>query len=201
MLSTQFADEARRGSFGTALDLADGLGKRAWPIGRLQRLIFSACGSTDERTARHAIELAMSNPSTRDDIGHALLSKDPSTVVIPAVRRWIGNDRTDLLDRVLTGPSTGRFVDPDARQVPLFDSGFGRWTPRQQDLYATVLVEHAADETVPMPDRLAAALHSPICHGRTNIRQLWRLTPTSRSAGQRSCRSATAKSLRRHCDC
>lgn len=159
VLSTQFADEARRGSFGTALDLAEGLGKRAWPIGRLQRLIFSACGSTDERTARHAIELAMSNPSTRDDIGHALLSKDPSTVVIPAVRRWIGNDRTDLLDRVLTGSSTGRFVDPDARHVPLFDSGFGRWTPRQQDLYATVLVEHAADETVPMPDRLAAALH------------------------------------------
>lgn len=172
VLSTQFADEARRGSFGTALDLADGLGKRTWPIGRLQRLIFSACGSTDERTARHAIELAMSNPSTRDDIGHALLDKDPSTIVI----RQCGDGSATTAPTCSTecSPETAPAVSSTPMRVTSRCSIRGSAGGRPASKTSTPPPSSNTRPTRRFRCRTVSRqpCTSPICHGHINTRQL-----------------------------
>ena len=140
-LGSHFRDAARNGSFSAALDFATGLGKRAWGVGTLQRLVYSAASAEDDDIARRATALSMANPVTRDTIGEALLKNDPSRIRIPAVAEWVSDRRTDLLDRVLTGSNVGRFVTAEESFVPSFRSE-RRWTADQQHTYAGLLAAH-----------------------------------------------------------
>ncbi|MEV5835955.1 hypothetical protein [Nocardia sp. NPDC052112] len=142
-LRRRIDNDAARDEWRLTLDLADGLHRRAWKIPALQQLLIRACGARDDQVVRRAVRLALSNPSTRDQTLATLLNRDRSLITMDIVQRLIATRRTDLLDSLLGSATPGRFASPKVRLVPEFYSGFDRWTPRQVESYARLLIGHA----------------------------------------------------------
>lgn len=131
--------DAARDQWGLTLGLAHGLNRRAWNVAALQQLLLRACGARDDSVIRGAVDLALTNPATRDDNLATLLNRDRSLISLPRVQHLIATRRTDLLDTVLGAATPGRFLAPKVRLVPDFTDGFHGWTPRQVELYARSL--------------------------------------------------------------
>ncbi|MFE6859446.1 hypothetical protein [Nocardia sp. NPDC057668] len=148
--------DADRGSFALALDLADGLEVRGYGIDGLRALLLRACTTTDDSTVKRAVRLALEDRATRDACVGDLLRRDRSLIARWEVQDLLSWRRTDLLDAVLTGPNTGRFLARDVRFVPMFAGGFERWMPSQIELYAGVLADYATHPKVSIGERAMA---------------------------------------------
>ncbi|MEU8900160.1 hypothetical protein AB0C65_30160 [Nocardia sp. NPDC048505] len=138
-LRRRLTDDAARDDWTLTLDLASGLGKRAWNVPELQRLVLRACGASSDAVVRQAVGLALDNPRTRDEHLLAVLKRDRSVVTLYPVQRLIGARRTDLLESVLGASTPGRFLPGKVRFVPSFSADFSGWTARQLDQYARLL--------------------------------------------------------------
>ncbi|GAA2603280.1 hypothetical protein [Paractinoplanes durhamensis] len=122
-----------RGQYGPLFALTHALGKRAWQISELQDLLRQAIGPhTLPSVARTAIGLWLDDPRTRSERVAEVLETDSSAVTIHPVWPTICASRTDLLDRVLSSPPRGRFVEAGTRWVPGWAHHAERWLPRQQ---------------------------------------------------------------------
>jgi hypothetical protein len=137
--------EAGLGQYRMALSLATGLGRRAWRMPELQRLVGEARRAKEDTTVRTAIGLWLAPPSTHDERVAEVFHADRSTITVDAVWRGIAWRRTDLLDEVFGKPLHGRFLKRGVRFLPPFFGCFHRWLPRQCATYADLL-ENLATE-------------------------------------------------------
>ncbi|MEV0246033.1 hypothetical protein AB0H76_05525 [Nocardia sp. NPDC050712] len=165
-LRRRLDNDAARDEWDLALALASGLDKRAWNVPDLERLVLRAAGAGNDTTVRHAVDLALRNPATRDQHLMTLLKRDRSVITLPAVQRVIGSRRTDLLESLLGAATPGRFLSAKVRFVPTFSSGFGSWTAHQVERYAHLLSAHADHQK------------SSVWEKRWAVRQLGRLPDT-----------------------
>lgn len=131
--------EAKRGEYGMALALATGLGRRAWRMPELQRLVGTARTAKDDATVRTAIELWLAPPETKGERIAEVFHADRSTIVLTGVQTGIAWRRTDLLDEVFSKPLHGRFLKRRVQFVPPFYRCFHQWLPRQCAAYADLL--------------------------------------------------------------
>ncbi|KAF0846931.1 hypothetical protein [Nocardia caishijiensis] len=155
--------EAQRERFDLCLSLADGLDHRAFDLPDLQRLILRACFATSDSTVRRAVRLALAAPATRDAHLDELFARDRSLITLPLVQSLIGDRRTDLLDALLNTRTSGRFLSGKVVFVPMFVTGFHRWSAHHVDRYARLLYDYARGRTTTAYERASA------------IRQLGRL--------------------------
>lgn len=145
-LVERLREDAKRDRYDLTLSLAAGLGRRAWDLEELQRLLQLATRAPLDTTVRRAIELWLAPPRTRSDrVGH-LVGHDPSTLTLGTVLNAVSARRQDLLDVLLrTKPLKGRFLTGNVRHVPVILNGLGRWLPRQHEAYADALLQLIKD--------------------------------------------------------
>ncbi|WP_410873253.1 hypothetical protein [Nocardia sp. A7] len=162
-LLPRLAADADRDRWDLCLSLADGLGRRAFDLPELQRLIVRACFASSDSTVRQAVRLALDAPATRDAHLDELLARDRSLITVPQVQSLIGVRRTDLLDALLNTRTPGRFLSAKVVFVPMWVTGFHRWSPHHVDRYARLLYDYARGRAATPYERASA------------IRQLGRL--------------------------
>ncbi|MGY0499031.1 hypothetical protein ACWZHB_11100 [Nocardia sp. FBN12] len=162
-LLPRLESDADRDRWDLCLSLADGLGHRAFDLPALQRLIVRACFASSDSTVRQAVRLALAAPATRDAHLDELLARDRSLITLPLVQSLIGDRRTDLLDALLNTKTPGRFLSAKVVFVPMWVTGFHRWSPRHVDRYARLLYDYARGRKTTPYERASA------------IRQLGRL--------------------------
>ncbi len=142
-LLPRLESEADRDRWNLCLSLAEGLEHRAFDLPALQRLIMRACFAASDSTVRQAVQLALAAPATRDAHLDELLARDRSLITLPAVQSLIGERRTDLLDALLNTKTPGRFLSAKVVFVPMWVTGFHRWSPQHVDRYARLLYDYA----------------------------------------------------------
>ncbi|MFE1591176.1 hypothetical protein [Nocardia sp. NPDC058705] len=155
-LLPRLKSDADRDRWDLCLSLADGLDHRAFDLPELQRLIVRACGSSSDSTVRRAVGLALAAPATPDAHLDALLARDRSLITLPQVQSLIGDRRTDLLDTLLNTKTPGRFLSAKVVYVPMFVTGFHRWSPHHLDRYARLLYDYARGRTTTPYERASA---------------------------------------------
>ncbi|WP_336082469.1 hypothetical protein [Nocardia sp. SSK8] len=158
-LRDRLAADAQRDAWDLCLDLAEGLAHRAYDLPELQQLLVRAARSTSDATVRHAVTLALAAPATRDAHLDELLAHDRSLITLPSVRHHIATRRTDLLDALLNTTTPGRFLPADVIFVPMFHTGFQRWSEHHLDRYARLLDDHARGRAT-QPYQQAAAVRA-----------------------------------------
>jgi hypothetical protein len=103
-------------------------------------------------------------PDRRDRVVTKTLGRDGSWAIRSELLAYLNSRRQDLLTPYLGQKAyAGRFGTGNVRHVlPVF-SGFQRWTPTQQDLFADTLAEMAAPPITPDPSQgtgeAIAAIH------------------------------------------
>ncbi|MEV5907041.1 hypothetical protein AB0L81_45670, partial [Streptomyces sp. NPDC052127] len=108
---------AGRTDFRLLLGLAAALGPRARRLPELQERLITALERGDDETFRVAAELWLAAPATRDERVARIVALEPSSVVLPPVRRVLSRRRTDLLDALLDASAPyGRFLVDGARR-------------------------------------------------------------------------------------
>jgi len=146
-----------RGRYGPLFALTHALGERAWQLRPLQDLLRRAIGPhTLPSVARTAIGLWLGDPRTRSGRVAEVLEIDSSAVLVHPVWPTICRSRTDLLDRVLSGPPHGRFVESGTHWVPGWAYRIERWLPRQQARFAELQALIIADTEQGVWQRAAA---------------------------------------------
>ncbi|WP_143664665.1 hypothetical protein [Streptomyces sp. NRRL B-24572] len=99
----------------------------------------------------------LADPATRGDRVARLLEREPSAVFVPEVLAVLAAERTDLLDRALTGTPLpgGRFPATGApRPLPPFRYA-DRWLPRQQEAAVRLAADVIADAGRGLDERAA----------------------------------------------
>ncbi|WBB95005.1 hypothetical protein O7543_00960 [Solwaraspora sp. WMMA2080] len=151
---------AARDRFEPLFAVAWSLGRRAWRLPHLQRLLRRAIHpGVVSAVFRRAVTLWLADPTTRADRVGEVLAVDVSTVEIHEVWQAICTRRTDLLDEVFTTPPgkrTGKFLSAGARWVPGPAHRVARWLPRHQQAYADLLASIAADRSMAKHHRVRA---------------------------------------------
>jgi hypothetical protein len=109
----------------------------------LQDYVRAALTGPTDSTIRRAINLWLAPSASRDERVETIFTGDPSTITMPAVAGAISRRRTDLLDRVFTGPLHGRFLKQGVALVPIFGDALRNWLPRQHVRYAELLADVA----------------------------------------------------------
>ncbi|MFV2105206.1 hypothetical protein [Micromonospora sp. LOL_015] len=151
---------AARDRYEPLFAVAWSLGRRAWRLPHLQRLLRRAIRpGVVSSVFRRAVTLWLADPATRADRVGEVLAVDASTVEIHEVWQAICTRRTDLLDEVFTTPPgkrTGKFLSAGARWVPGPAHRVARWLPRHQRAYADLLASIAADRSMAKHHRVRA---------------------------------------------
>ncbi|WP_330179740.1 hypothetical protein OHB26_25280 [Nocardia sp. NBC_01503] len=155
-LRSRLEADAARDRWTLALTLADGLERRAFGVLGLQRLVLRACGAADDSTARRAVRLALADPVTRDAHLDDMLRRDRSIITLWELRDLIATRRTDLLDDLLDGATSGRFLSKKVRFVPMFPVGIGSWTTHHIERYARLLDDYAQSSKSSVSERAGA---------------------------------------------
>ncbi|BEL06230.1 hypothetical protein Q0Z83_044210 [Actinoplanes sichuanensis] len=146
-----------RGHYGPLFALTHALGRRARRLPYLQDLLRRAIGPrTLASVARTAVRLWLDDPRTRSQRVAEVLQTDPTAVTIHEVWEIVCASRTDLLDRVLSRPPRGRFVEAGTRWVPARAPHVERWLPRQQARFVELQELILADTQQPVWQRAAA---------------------------------------------
>ncbi|WJK38044.1 hypothetical protein O7608_16055 [Solwaraspora sp. WMMA2056] len=151
---------AARDRYEPLFAVAWSLGRRAWRLPHLQRLLRRAIHpGVVSSVFRRAVTLWLADPATRADRVGEVLAVDASTVEVHEVWQAICTRRTDLLDEVFTTPPgkrTGKFLSAGARWVPGPAHRVARWLPRHQQAYADLLASIAADRSMAKHHRVRA---------------------------------------------
>ncbi|MEE6263978.1 hypothetical protein [Plantactinospora sonchi] len=162
-----------RAEFQPLLAVAETLGRRAWALPDLQRLLRRAIEpdvvSTD---VRRAVPLWLADPATRATRVEEVLRVDPSAIALHPVWEAVAGHRTDLLDLVLPGPvPAGRFLSTGHRWTPPSTRYVDRWLPRQQRALVDLLDRVAADAGFPVHVRVSAIVNAARVpeHGRAVV--------------------------------
>ncbi|MDQ0370930.1 hypothetical protein J2S42_007599 [Catenuloplanes indicus] len=139
-------DGIARANYGPLFAVTHALGRRARTVPELQELLREATGGhTLPSVARTAIDLWLDDPRHRAARVAEVLDRDVSTASLDIVWSTMCTVRTDLLDRVLDRPVTGRFVQQGPRWVPGRPARPERWLPRQQARFVELQAMIAAD--------------------------------------------------------
>ncbi|MDG4771946.1 hypothetical protein [Solwaraspora sp. WMMD792] len=151
---------ATRDRYEPLFAVAWSLGRRAWRLPHLQRLLRKAIHpGVVSSVFRRAVTLWLADPATRADRVGEVLAVDASTVEIHEVWQTICARRTDLLDEVFTTPPgkrAGKFLSAGAGWVPGPAHRVDRWLPRHQRAYADLLMSIAADRSMARHHRVRA---------------------------------------------
>lgn len=151
---------AARDRFEPLFAVAWSLGRRAWRLPHLQRMLRRAIHpGVVSSVFRRAVTLWLADPATRADRVGEVLAVDQSAVEIHEVWQAICTRRTDLLDEVFTTPAhqrAGKFLSAGAGWVPGPAHRVHRWLPRHQQAYADLLTSIAADRSMAKYRRVRA---------------------------------------------
>lgn len=114
--------------------LWNALGKRAWQVPALAKLLADMIWHGHKANAAWTAQLWIADPATRDERVRELVKRDRSALYIHAVFVHCHRRRQTLLvDRLTDKPPRGRFHDGKVAIVPSVSGGFERWpTPLQQ---------------------------------------------------------------------
>jgi hypothetical protein len=136
----------QREGYALILSLTRALGRRAWDMDMLQRLLEPITETKPDGLAQTALQLWLAPPRTRDARIRKLLDRDESAATLPLISEHLHRRRQEWLDPYIQGRALrGRFTTGKTGWVPHFQRGFHRWLPRQQRLYRDVLLRVAQD--------------------------------------------------------
>jgi len=133
----------QRNQGGVAVRLILAFGRRARAVERFTDLLFALARDGRAPDARSGLEaLAQIGPPKRlDEWIPSLLARDPGWITVGTVAQHLHRNRQDLLTPFLTARQfSGRFSSAQAAFLPVFDSGFERWTAAQQQRYGDSLL-------------------------------------------------------------
>jgi hypothetical protein len=136
----RLTESLRRNEAQPLLVFARSLGRRAWRMPELQKLVGKA--ARNPKVGGNAISLWLAPPAGRSEKAARLVLRDESTLTQSEVLLAVARHRTDLVDEyVLAGrPLRGRFSTGKARWVPTVDpAALARWTPGQVERYAALV--------------------------------------------------------------
>lgn len=112
------------------------LGKRAWNIPALAKLLATAIWQGSKSSAGWYAEQWIRDPATRDERVRELVKRDRSALYLAGVFNHCHRRRQTLLvDRFAAAPPRGRFHDGKLAIVPHVTDGFARWSTPLQRLY------------------------------------------------------------------
>jgi len=149
----------RREQDGAVFALAATLGHHLAPAwdGLADALGQIACRGTAASAGSALRALERSWPDRLRALVPVLLQEDPSWATQPPVFTHLHRHRQDLLTPFLGRTAyKGRFATGDTAIVLPFHTGFERWTPAQQALFAASLGRIISDETRDSPALFAA---------------------------------------------
>lgn len=129
-----------------ALSLIRGFGRRARAAPEFTELMIALTSDQRGHVARSGLQalLQTKQPSAAARLIPQLLENDESWIQVHEVAMHLHTYRQTLLTRFLKPRSySGRFNSGLAATLPSFDTGFARWTPAQQSLYAQSLQDLA----------------------------------------------------------
>ncbi|MBW8482540.1 hypothetical protein [Actinomadura parmotrematis] len=140
-------EAARRGDHAPALALATALGRRGHDLPAVRAGLAAALDARVGGTVRQAVQLWLEPPGPRRERVAALLARDPSMILLPAVFERVAAQRTDLLGAALAGtPPAGMFAVPGPLYVPSAGPQWTRrWTAAQRGRYLRLLHRRAGD--------------------------------------------------------
>ena len=133
--------QRNQGSVAVRLILA--FGRRARAVGYFTDLLFALARDGRASEARSGLEaLAHIGPGKRlDEWIPPLLDREPGWITVHTVAQHLHRHRQDLLTPFLTARQFGgRFSSAQAAFLPIFESGFERWTAAQQQRYGDSLL-------------------------------------------------------------
>ena len=128
---------------------AGSLGRRLRVFDALADLLEQVLATTrQDYVASQILQLlAQHQPGRFATLVPALLASDPSVVTLPVVHTYLHRRRQDLLTPFLGQQAyQGRFSTGKTRFVLPLLTGFYRWTPAQQHLFAQTLTQVTQDE-------------------------------------------------------
>ena len=116
------------------------LGKRAWRVPELGRLLEKAVWKGPRDIAGQAAELWLQDPLQRDVRVRHLLDRDASAIYLHSVTAHCHGRRQSLLEpRFDLKTHRGRFFDGRVVWVPTFTGGFLRWPAKLEAKYVSLL--------------------------------------------------------------
>lgn len=127
---------------------AHSLGRRLRVFEELADILEQVLATTRQASVASSILqlLAQHQPARFAKLIPALLASDPSVVTLPAVYEYLHRRRQDLLTPFLGQQAyRGRFSTGKTRFVLPLLTGFYRWTPEQQHLFADTLTQVTHD--------------------------------------------------------
>ncbi|WP_374568648.1 hypothetical protein [Ideonella sp.] len=133
----------QRNQGGVAARLILAFGRRARAADCFTDLLFALARDGRANDARSGLEaLAQIGPAKRmDEWIPPLLDSEPGWITVHTVAQHLHRNRQDLLTPFLTARRfSGRFSTAQAAFLPVFESGFERWTAAQQQLYGDSLL-------------------------------------------------------------
>ena len=133
--------QRNQGSVAVRLILA--FGRRARAVEYFTDLLFALARDGRATEARSGLEaLVHIGPAKRvSECIPPLLEREPGWITVYAVAQHLHRHRHDLLTQFLTARHfSGRFSSAQAAFLPIFDSGFERWTAAQQQRYGDSLL-------------------------------------------------------------
>ncbi len=139
-LMPRLEQAAKLGRYRIVVELTSSLGERAWPQQGLQRLLEAATTASEDRVVTTALSYWLADPRTRGERAASALETDESMLTDPTVLMAVVRSRQDLLDVLFRSrPLKGRLLTGDVRFVPIVNSSFDRWLPRQHEAYRAAL--------------------------------------------------------------
>lgn len=147
----------RREEYNLLFSLANSFGKRGYGISKLQSLLREAEKAKIAATSARAARYWLASPATRDERVRELLTLDKSFITIYEVFRHIHLKRQEWLDPFISGAAIkGKFLTGKTiYMVPAAD-GFGRWLPRQQESFRSLMERVASDAKRSLQERSTA---------------------------------------------
>ena len=137
----------KREGYELVLSLHQALGRRAWNVVELEKLLEPVTRAKPDSTAARAIERWLLNPRKRDRRVRALLDRDRSAVRLAPVFRHLHLRRQEWLDPFLKGKAIrGQFLTGQTLYLLPALTGFQRWLPRQQQSFRAALTALALEK-------------------------------------------------------
>ena len=148
---------AKRENHNLVLQMADWLGKRAYPLVKLQDMLRETTKAKSASTAAHAARYWLAAPRTRDERVAELLDRDKSFITVREVFEHLHRRRQEWLDPYLSGAAVkGKFLSGKTIYLLPAANGFHRWLPRQQLAFRALLERVAVDEKRGLQERARA---------------------------------------------